>query len=424
MTENENSPENLRKFLESEDPAMRRMGLSMAKGSGVPENLQKNIFGLALWDPEKENLESAREIVEHIGLDNIKELPPWWHPFTNLHGHGAQETLIQCSAVWNMGLMKKKQIELMLIEILKEHDNIGRYDYRKIAIAILGNIKSKKSVDTLIEILNKIKKYADVQSWVNDEIKEIIRSLGLINNRKSRNALIDLIKYEPKNPIYSNGDGKYYSPGIDEDIKMDARHALIYTQNKEYINWIIKSGEWDSQLFSEMVTLDIDEVMKVSEECIDSPLLGNWNIRTELAHALQHVDDIRAFRLLKKEISLFDPEAMSATLVSDAIESLLLLDKNRSFDIEEDISQFLKKDVLKRVLKDKLLNTKGDKKTLIARLKKRYKEIDESRGPVLKSGPRIFWGNWLLAKNIFRYTWMKNMINWPTMNFRWTSLLD
>ena len=29
---NENSPENLRKFLESDDPAMVRMGLSMAKG--------------------------------------------------------------------------------------------------------------------------------------------------------------------------------------------------------------------------------------------------------------------------------------------------------------------------------------------------------------------------------------------------------
>ena len=31
--------ENLRKFLESDDPAMRRMGLSMAKGSGVPDDL-------------------------------------------------------------------------------------------------------------------------------------------------------------------------------------------------------------------------------------------------------------------------------------------------------------------------------------------------------------------------------------------------
>ena len=33
MTE-DTSPENLRKFLESDDPAMVRMGLSLAKGAG------------------------------------------------------------------------------------------------------------------------------------------------------------------------------------------------------------------------------------------------------------------------------------------------------------------------------------------------------------------------------------------------------
>ena len=31
------SSKNLHKFLESDDPAMVQMGLSMAKGSGVPE---------------------------------------------------------------------------------------------------------------------------------------------------------------------------------------------------------------------------------------------------------------------------------------------------------------------------------------------------------------------------------------------------
>ena len=34
MTE-DTSPENLRKFLESDDPAMVRMGIAMAKGAGV-----------------------------------------------------------------------------------------------------------------------------------------------------------------------------------------------------------------------------------------------------------------------------------------------------------------------------------------------------------------------------------------------------
>ena len=35
MTENENSPENLRKFLESDDPALVRMGIAMAKGAEI-----------------------------------------------------------------------------------------------------------------------------------------------------------------------------------------------------------------------------------------------------------------------------------------------------------------------------------------------------------------------------------------------------
>ena len=45
MTE-DTSPENLRKFLESEDPAMVMMGLSMAKGSGVPEALLPTADGM------------------------------------------------------------------------------------------------------------------------------------------------------------------------------------------------------------------------------------------------------------------------------------------------------------------------------------------------------------------------------------------
>ena len=75
------SPENLRKFLKSDDSAMRRMGLSMAKGTGVPEELYKTVFGLSLWDPEEENREAAEKMVEEIGLENISEFPGWLEPF-------------------------------------------------------------------------------------------------------------------------------------------------------------------------------------------------------------------------------------------------------------------------------------------------------------------------------------------------------
>ena len=70
MTE-DTSPKNLRKFLESDDPALRRMGLSMAKGSGVPDNLYKIIFGLSLWDPVTDNRQVAKGLVKKIGLENM-----------------------------------------------------------------------------------------------------------------------------------------------------------------------------------------------------------------------------------------------------------------------------------------------------------------------------------------------------------------
>jgi hypothetical protein len=73
MTENENSPENLRKFLESDDPALVRMGLSMAKVIDLSENLKGHLnLSLAerLWvimksNPIEENRTTAMELLEN-----------------------------------------------------------------------------------------------------------------------------------------------------------------------------------------------------------------------------------------------------------------------------------------------------------------------------------------------------------------------
>ena len=74
MTE-DTSPENLRKFLESDDPAMRMMGLSMAKASYIPKELYQNVFGLSLWDPEKENCKVAGKLVEEAETQHIFKNP-------------------------------------------------------------------------------------------------------------------------------------------------------------------------------------------------------------------------------------------------------------------------------------------------------------------------------------------------------------
>ena len=72
MTE-DTSPENLRKFLESEDPAMVMMGLSMAKGSGVPKELLPTILSLYMWDEDKTVRASAKSTFISLAPEKLKK---------------------------------------------------------------------------------------------------------------------------------------------------------------------------------------------------------------------------------------------------------------------------------------------------------------------------------------------------------------
>ena len=77
MTE-DTSPENLRKFLLSEDPAMRLMGISMAKGVDLPESNQI-VNALSYWDTNEKVKESAKLIIEKKGI----ELAAIYRPLNN-----------------------------------------------------------------------------------------------------------------------------------------------------------------------------------------------------------------------------------------------------------------------------------------------------------------------------------------------------
>jgi len=65
MTE-DTSPDNLRKILESDDPAMVRMGLSMAKNIDISEDFFEIVFKLSIFNDEKEIREEAHSIAQQI----------------------------------------------------------------------------------------------------------------------------------------------------------------------------------------------------------------------------------------------------------------------------------------------------------------------------------------------------------------------
>ena len=64
----DNSPENLLKFLESDDSALVIMGLSMTKNIDIPEELNNVLLEISMWDKDQSIKKKASEII-------IKKLP-------------------------------------------------------------------------------------------------------------------------------------------------------------------------------------------------------------------------------------------------------------------------------------------------------------------------------------------------------------
>ena len=160
MTE-DTSPENLRKFLENDDPSMRRMGISLAKGSGVPEELYKNIFGLSLWDPEEGNREAAAELVEEIGLENISEFSGWLEPFDE---EGVDEWVRRNSANALGGIGDARAVEVLIEMMSDDYACDG-------AVGALVSI-GEPAVEPLIKVLS------DDEEWVRDAAKDALKKLG------------------------------------------------------------------------------------------------------------------------------------------------------------------------------------------------------------------------------------------------------
>ena len=56
------SEEKIIKFLQSEDPALRKMGLSLTTGVGLPDSCNADIFAISFFDPEPSHRATASGI--------------------------------------------------------------------------------------------------------------------------------------------------------------------------------------------------------------------------------------------------------------------------------------------------------------------------------------------------------------------------
>ncbi len=94
MTE-DTSPENLRKFLESDDPAMVRMGISMAKGTGVPDDLLGEILWMYMLHDDKTIRAAAKSTFTYLAPNKLKEIIKnnWKASYRKLKGERFAEAI-------------------------------------------------------------------------------------------------------------------------------------------------------------------------------------------------------------------------------------------------------------------------------------------------------------------------------------------
>jgi HEAT repeat protein len=183
----DDSPENLRKFLESDDPAMVRMGLSMAKGSGVPEELHLTLLGILLWDSEEGNREAAKDLVDGIGIKNIPESRGWLESLDNL------DVDIRRAAVAALGKFGEVRVVELLIRALEndDDDDVAEENVRAAAAEALGRF-GEPAVEPLIRAL------ADENKYVCSSAAE---ALGMIGDARAFEPLIELLNGQRRTTV-------------------------------------------------------------------------------------------------------------------------------------------------------------------------------------------------------------------------------
>ena len=211
MTE-DTSPENLRKFLESDDLALVRMGLSMAKGADLPKELLPTILRFYMWDEDKTVRAAAKSVFTKWAPDEIqaKVKENWkpsyrsqniYRPFKfyrgqkNIHpfleafksqNHFAiiglepltkaledEDTEIRADAAMNLSYIGEPAIFEPLLKILEDKDE--RESVRYYAIQGLEKI-GKRAIKPLIKALE------------DEDIKirwQVAKVLGNIGNKRA-----------------------------------------------------------------------------------------------------------------------------------------------------------------------------------------------------------------------------------------------
>ena len=301
------SPENLRKFLESDDPAMVRMGISLAKGADVEVTVKD--FERFLKSKDVETVKTGVMLADEVGI-----------------GDEAME---------------------MLCEVLGDEDldNISYADECQPVAEVLGNIGDVRAVEPLIDALGDESMMED-RGGGEDARGAIAKALGKIGDQRAVEPLIDALFYgkglyfpdygraEAAWALGEIGNARAVGPliklcsitdeeedpdGYDEDRRANAIHQNIAEAlekiGKPAVALLIQTLRHEDVefLFEEYNDWDLDEA-------ITNGYYNPSDVRSFAAYTLGEIGGTRAVKPLIK--ALGDDNSKVRDAANDALKKL------------------------------------------------------------------------------------------------------
>ena len=261
MTE-DTSPENLRKFLESDDPAMVTMGLSMAKGSGVSEGLMPIILKMYMLNEDKNIRAMAKSVFTKWAPDEIqlKVKENWKANYRTLSITGD----------------KYPDIVKPFLDAFKSNDDIAM-----IVLTPLLNIYSKKIESTDWEHWGQQLKLGEKRSKAGENLTKIadIRTLGPLTKILLRKNEVSYHQFWAAKALGNIGDSRALksliaSFGADNAVTNEAISALAKIGDARAIKPILlRYLEYESPLRAGQ---NANYSNKTRNTCKNALNMGKW----------------------------------------------------------------------------------------------------------------------------------------------------
>jgi hypothetical protein len=299
MTE-DTSPENLRKFLESDDPALVRMGLSMAKGAGVPDDLLEEILWMYMFHDDKTIRAAAKSTFIKLAPEDAKQaVKENWKASYRTGRYGQLGILGKALCQTSVSLVGQ------LIKSLRDKDQGVRRD----AAHALGVIGDARAVEPLIKALGD-----EVEVDVRRVDTEVLGEIGEPAVEPLIKALEDdegNVRYDVANVLGKIADARAVEPLIkalkDEEaqVRVGAAMALGEIGDARAVEPLIKTLE-DKENY---VRGDAAGALgKITDARAVEPLIKALDdddeyVRGNAAEALGKIGDERAVEPLIKMLS-------------------------------------------------------------------------------------------------------------------------